>query len=161
MSRDRWEGPTIRYLIYTLLLAPVLFVIPLAVWMVPPYDKLVNIAIILVTIDGVILLSTQLARRQLLELWYSNSRFVSIPFEEVRPRMEMVLSSSDLPYKAKPVSDPMQSVRFEVNHSFTVELLKANDWRKSVVIMWPVNDLTRRDVDGLKRSIDAAFPPAR
>jgi len=159
--RDAWDGPVFRYFIIALLLVPLIYTIILALFIETSRESLTTTAAVLCAIYTPPLVLVLLARRQFMELWSSDRRFVDIKFQEARPRLEAALASSGMPHREAATSTPSENARFEVGRGLVVVLLRGKDRGKSVIYVSPVNDLTRRDVDGLKRSIDAAFPPAR
>jgi hypothetical protein len=161
MMKDAWEGPVMRYFYIVMLLMPLAIIIFLAI-------ALEEVRMDLATWAGVtgatyvpIFLVIYLARRQFMAEWTSNRRFVAIGFREARPRLEAAFASSGLSYRMGARSDPREDIRYELGRGLGAQLLRSEGEERCVIYVWPVNDRTRRDIDGLKRGIDAAFPPAK
>jgi len=159
--RDEWEGPRLKYLVFALLLGFTLYNIALVAVLGPTRSRILTCAYLLGALYATVPIALLMARRQVAMLWSSNRRFLAFPFREARPRLEAAIASSGLPFREVASPDGPESARFEVGRGLVVVLLRCKDREQSVIHVSPVNDRTRRDVDGLKRSIDAAFPPAR
>jgi len=159
--KDAWEGPVMRHFYIVMLLMPLAIIIPLAVALEELRMDLATWAVVAGATYVPIFFVMFLARRQFMAEWSSNRRFVAIGFQEARPRLEAAFASAGLSYRMGARSDPREDIRYELGRSLGAQLLRSEGEERCVIYVWPVNDLTRRDVDGLKRSIDAAFPPAR
>jgi hypothetical protein len=158
--KDAWEGPVFRYFYMTMLLMPIVVITLIAIPLGQGLGDLDILATALGTIYLTIFFATILIHHQFMENWYSDRRFFAIEFQEARLRLEAVLASSGLSYRAVKVPNPQARVKLELGRGLGIELLHWDN-EKCVIYVWPVSDRTRRDVDGLKRSIDAAFPPVK
>jgi len=159
--KDAWEGPVMRRFYVVMLLLPLAIIIALAIALGEVRMDLATWAAVTGATYIPILFVMFLARRQFMEEWSSNRRFVAIGFREARPRLEAAFASSGLSYEMAARTDPQEDLRYELGRGLGAQLLRSEGEERCVIYVWPVNDRTRRDVGGLKRSIDAAFPPAR
>ncbi len=158
--KDAWEGQVRRVFLIANLLTP-LALVPMLPFLSPSHWKLTTTAVVLGAIYLAIFAVILLARRQFMQKWYSDNRFVDGPFEVARPRLEAAFDSAGLAHRAVATDDPQIRVKYELGRGLGAELFMGKRNEKCVIYVWPVNDRTRRDVEALKRSVDAAFPPAR
>ena len=159
--KDAWEGPVLRNNFIVFLIVTLFIVIPPALYFRPSRRELIIIAMFYCALYISLLVPMMLDRRVFIELWNSDRRYFEVDLQEARPLLEGALASSGLFFKEVPVTDPKQRLRFEVGRDIGVEMLQGKDVRRVVIFIWPVDVRSRRDVDGLKRSIDAAFEQAK
>jgi len=159
--RDAWEGPVMRYFPVIGLLVP-LGLIPIVAYILEPVHETMTITAICIGACYLAFFTWILiTRRELVELWNSNRKFISVGSQEARPRLEAAFAASGLSYRVVTPSKLSDDIKYELGGGFSAKLLQSQGKNKCVIYVWPVNDRTRRDIDGLKRRIDAAFPPAR
>jgi len=159
--RDAWEGSISRYAIATVLLVPLGFAVSAVLYLDMGHEGLITMAMVMGPTYTILLVTLFLARRQFMELWPSNRKFVAVRLEEAQPRLAAAMASSGQPYREVAASDQAHRAKYEVGRGLVVEMFEGKGKENFVIYVWPVNDRTRRDVDGLKRSIDAAFPPVK
>ncbi len=159
--KDAWDRSVLRYFYITMLLLPLVILILVAITIKEVLGDLTTLAMVIGATYVPIFFVMFLARRNFMEVWNSDRRFVAIGFQEARPRLEAAFASSGLSYKMAARSNPQEDIRYELGRGLGVQLLRSEEEERCVIYVWPVNDLTRRDIDGLKRRIDAAFPPAK
>jgi hypothetical protein len=157
--RDEWGRSPIRPFIITTAAVPLLFTILVLAVFGLEGDEWIPAALGLALIYAPIVFFLMYRRTELGELYRAQRRPIASGFSDARAHLERALVASGLPSKERPSRHPVDVATWDVRGGIIVKLFDGAG--QCYVYVGPVNDGTRRSVEGLKRAIDAALPRAK
>ena len=153
--RDEWEGPVIWYFIIGMIMTPLLLALIVVAIMGFHIGQTTPLVIVTLTMYTAIALFIMLRHRELRELAHSQRRSTAMGFSDARQHLERALATSGQPATERAPTPGLKAAEWDVRGGITVKLFEGND--RCYIFVNPVNDSTRRDIEGLKRAIDAAL----
>ena len=157
--RDEWEGPAMGYALLAAMMMPLLLIVAFAALLrFDLEDPAAKVPILLLTYASILNIALY-GDREFDERHRSQRRPLAMGPQEARTLVEQALAASGLSATERPPAPDSKSTVWDVKGGITVRLFEGED--RCYVYVGPASDSTRRDVEGLKRAIDAALPRAK
>lgn len=157
--RDEWEGPVMGYLLAVMMTMPLLLILTFTILLRFDFeDPAAKVPILILTytaITNIVLFGD----REFDERHRSDRRSLAMGPLDARKPVERALAASGLPSTERPPAPDSKATVWDVKGGITVKLFEGEG--RCYVYVGPVNDETRRSVEGLKRAIDSAVPRAK
>ena len=147
------------YLLFAMMMMPLLLILAFAALLrFELEDPRVKVPILLLTYAAILNLALY-GDREFDERHRSQRRHLDMDPREAREHLERALARSGLPSTERAPAPDTKGTAWDVGGGITVRMFEGVEGCN--VYVGPANDKTRRDVEGLKRAIDAAVPRAK